>query len=170
MRSILSLIILISIVSCQWKRDSKNDKYYVISDTTNYSDFQITYDSNDKDDYYSTYDSTYTRRYNQDSKTIKVVLSVADKKRIFEKVKYADILSMPDTLKEKKGAGVMPCFSTEITISFGKIKKRIFYSSYREIADKHIILIYEIIRCVITEILKNKIEVKRLPETDMIYM
>ena len=44
---------MISIVSCQWKRDSKNDKYYVISDTTNYSDFQITYDSNNKEDYFS---------------------------------------------------------------------------------------------------------------------
>ena len=169
MRNILSLIILITVVSCQWQRDSKNDKYYHVSDTINYSDFEIIYDMGNKAEYFSSYDSSYTRRYNQDSKTIRVILSPSEKKQIFEKIKYADILSMPDTLIGKDEIS-LPCFSTGITITFGKFKKRIYHVGCSEIKDKNMRLRYEIISFVITDILYKKVEIKRLPESDIIYM
>jgi len=164
------LTILISLISCQNHKSLDNDKLYRLTDTINYTDFQVIFDGNSKGNYYSSIDSSFSRKYRDEDKSIKLILTNEEKRKIYETIKKADIFSIPDTLIEGGGSCTLPCFSTRIIITIGQKKKIIYYSGFSEIKDKDIERRFKIIKMTISDIIFNKDEVKKMPKSNMRYM
>lgn len=168
MRISFSLFILLFLISCDGQRRNNKEVLYNLSDPTNLSDLEVIYEISDN--YYSSADSIFARHYVEESKTVRVALTVEDKLKIFEALKKADILTMPAQLERGVGTCVLPSFSTSITVKFGKVEKRIHDGGYCEAKDKDMEERFNLIDNTIWEIVSNKEEVKSLPDSDKMYM
>lgn len=92
MRHILNLALFVFLISCQGSKTIDNEKLYKLSDTINYSDFQIIYDDNGKVNYFSSIDSIFSKQYVNEVRKIKLILTINEKKKIYEVIKSAEYL------------------------------------------------------------------------------
>ena len=168
-RHIPVFIILLFLFSCQGHK-TRNDNLYKLKDSLNYSDLQVIYNENGNAYYFSSVDSIFSKKYKHETKSIKIILSLEDKRKIYQVVKFADIFNLPDTLKNGNEHCVLPCFSKTITVQIGKLKKGIYFDGFCNIKNKDEGKRFYMIVDTIKSIIFRKEEVKIMPKSDIIYM
>ncbi|NEM97572.1 hypothetical protein [Pontibacter burrus] len=161
---------LASLVSCNNPADLREQNQYILSEPEGFSDFDIEYDVNRGDNYFSSIDSIYTRDYVDETRKVKVVLTTEEKQRIFEVVKEADFLSLPDTIERSGDTCMLPAFTKEVKVKIGSREKRVYDLIYCDVKDKTIEERFNLITNTLWEILQSKDKVKDLPQSDKIYM
>ena len=169
MRHLFILTVLLLLFSCK-EHKKRNDNLYKLKDSLNYSDLQIIYSYNENDYYFSSFDSTFSQRYVHETKSIKLFLSVEDKRKIYQVVKSADIFNLPDTFVNGFENCILPCFSKSITVQIRRLKKKIYFDGYGNIKDKDESKRFYMIHDTISSIIFKKEEVKKMPQSDIIYM
>jgi hypothetical protein len=169
MSYLLNLILLISFIPNQKDICSDTGIVYEISDSINYTDFQIIYSYCNGADRFSSFDSIFSRAYLNGTKKVKLIITPRDKQRIFEVVKLIDFFGLPKYMPEKFENCSLPCFSTEIIIKIGKEIKRVNYSGHCDILDKSIEKRFNFLNEIIKRIIFDKKVVKKLPHSDITY-
>jgi len=146
--------------------DSTKKNVYCISDTTNYSDFQISYNWND-DEFYSSKDSIYRRLYCASDRKVKIGLTKKEKELLFRTALDVRFFSIPEyPMMEPPYRN--PYFSSEIIIKIGAYSHRVYLSSEiikDPVIDRRFQDVFETLR----KILRKKREIKALPDSDISY-
>jgi hypothetical protein len=180
----LVLLVLI-IISCNNGKKSLSDnstvidsketasdiliEQYMLDDTINYSDFNITFNNN-YEDIYSSSDSVFKRRYNGRFRTAKFGLTRDDKRLIYNLVKKIDFFSLPEEIiEDKSGECVLPSPSTEISVNIGSKYNKVYYSGECNIKDQIIAIRFERMDSLLSYLIYNKEDVKLLEPSDLIY-
>lgn len=166
-----NLIIVLAIgifFSC--RQDNNHNNHIESLDTVTFSNFNIIYDLNFKDNYFSSLDSMFSRQYLDSTKLIKVDLTTEEKRTIYRIVNEIDFETLPDTLIRGELGCILPSFPTTITIIKGKNKKTVYDSGYCNVKDSAIENRFKIVEKTIREIIYSKKEVNSLPINDMIFM
>lgn len=146
----------------------KSPKIYNLSDSIEYSDFNIIIESNYNLDCFTSVDSSYSREYFNETRKIKVFLTSIEKFKIWEIVREYDFFDLPNKIVEDdKGFCIAPASSTKITIIIGQNKKSVYYAGSCDIKDKKIGFRFGRICRVINEIIYDKMEVKQLKKSDI---
>ncbi|MBB6611846.1 hypothetical protein H7F15_12415 [Pontibacter sp. Tf4] len=158
------------LISCNNRTDSGEKSDYMLSDPEGFSDFDIEYDVNRGDNYFSSIDSIYARDYVNETRKVKVELTAEEKQKIFEVVKKVDFLSLPDTIERGGGTCMLPAFTMEVKVRIGSKEKRVYDLIYCDVKDKAIEERFDLITDTLWEILQSKDKVKNLPQSDKIYM
>ena len=150
---------------------NKVPKYnlYSLKDTINYKNFEVIYNYNAGDEKYSSLDSTFCRSYSDRERNVKFGLTKEEKALIYRIVKETDFFSLPEELKMNTNISISPFFSTEITIRIGKYTHRVLDKS-NTVLDKTIEKRFREVESVISSIIFDKIEVKKLPKSDRVYL
>jgi hypothetical protein len=169
MKTLIGLFIFIFLFQSLSTVAQSNNSQYKLSDQIGYSDFQVIYNWNETDEYYSSKDATFSRKYLHDTKKVKLILSVDDKHSIYEVIRKADILTLPNILVEGDENCMMPSFSTNIIVKIGNVTKSVYHSGSCDIADENIKKRFDMIIQTVMDIILNKKEVKKLPQSDITY-
>lgn len=164
MSKLIIILTFVFLFSCT--TSTKNDNPYGV-DTVSYSNFNIIYNQTD---YFSSLDSIYSRYFMNGTRTIKVTLTVDERRIIYEKFKEVDFMNLPDTLTRGDDDCILPCFPSTITIFVGKSKKTVYDSDFCNIKDLEIKNRFQLIEKTIKDIIFNKSEVKKLPYSDIEYL
>lgn len=85
----------------------KEKTEYQIRDKRQYTDFQIIYDINEKDNYFSSFDSTFSRQYMDGNKELKVFLTIKEKQQILKMCEFIDFFSLPSVIVEDRNGESM---------------------------------------------------------------
>ncbi|HEY4787986.1 MAG TPA: hypothetical protein VIH57_18155 [Bacteroidales bacterium] len=178
MRSIRILIILLFIISCtrtnkkieHYVIEIRDPKLYTLSDTLEYSDFNVIVDYDNKHSFFNSIDSIFSRRYLDGIRDTNVYLDLSEKKKAYNVIKKYDFYSLPNVIEEggDEYTCVSPSSSIEITIVIGKNQKSVFYSGSCSIKDKQIDYRFNNITKVISEIIFNKKEIVKMKRSDII--
>jgi len=142
---------------------------YNLKDTINYKNFEVIYNFNAGDVKYSSLDSTFRRSYIDTSRIVKFGLTKEEKALIYKIVKETDFFNLPNELEMRTDMSISPSFSTEITITIEK-KNHIVYDRSGLIRNGSIKRRFDKIEKAISNIIFDKKEVKKLPESDRIYL
>ncbi|MHB1125728.1 MAG: hypothetical protein ACYC2T_02045 [Bacillota bacterium] len=94
--------------------------------------------------------------------TTKLRLTPGERLTIYEQMRDIDILSYPEVIKPLKGITVTPNVSYSLTISFGNIKKSIYWDSMSELNGQRSDELRNLISNIMT-LIESKKEYKKLP-------
>lgn len=144
------------------------ENLYELSDSINFTDFEVTYNWNN-DEKYSTIDSTFIRRYLEGERSVKFILTKEEKALIYKTVKLTDFLNLPEVLEMENDVFISPSFSTKIIIRIGKITHEV-YDSSGLIQDMSIEKRFSEVVSIIENIINDKKEVKNLPKSNRVYL
>lgn len=137
------------------------------------SDFSFAINSGGNDAYNSQFKSFY-RKYLNEEKTVKVELTLEEKKIIFEFIKKVDFLNMPivfePTGKSRTIKVTMPSFQNTISVTMNGKKKYVSYENgFTDDLNEKRVKPFLDLNKMIWDILYKKQEIINLPESDYNY-
>jgi hypothetical protein len=165
------ILILFSIYSFNESMPKSFSKNSLVENNSLPNDFYFIINSGGNDSYNSK-NSTFTRKYLEDDKTVKIELTKEEKESIYSFMKEVDFFKMPNKFEPKESVISItdPGFYRSILIfSEGKQKVVSYNTGYTSDENKkragNFFRLYDMI----WNILRNKSEVINLPESDFHY-
>ncbi|MHB1127082.1 MAG: hypothetical protein ACYC2T_09015 [Bacillota bacterium] len=94
--------------------------------------------------------------------TTKLRLTPGERQTIYKQMRNIDILSYPEVIKPVDGLSVTPNVSYSLTISFGNIKKSIYWDGMSDLKGQRSVELRNLINNIMT-LIESKKEYKKLP-------
>ncbi|MBZ4041677.1 hypothetical protein [Flavobacterium hibisci] len=136
-------------------------------------DFSFVINSGGNDAYNSQFNSFY-RKYLNEEKTVKVELTLEEKRRIFDFIKRVDFFNMPMIFEPTGKSGTikvrMPSFQNSISVFMNGKKKYVSYENgfTDDLNEKKVKPFLDLYK-MIWDILEKKEEIKKMPKSDYFY-
>ena len=127
---------------------------------------------NNETDSYDSKTGVFTRKYVGKDSTVNILLTKDEMILIYEVFKKKDFMSFPNEFEcDKNGGGTLPAFDTTIEIIYNGKHKSVTNTTYcdKKIEQKKSDKFNEF-ESEIMKIIKNKPEIKRMRNCDMIFM
>ena len=165
------ILILFSIYSFNKSMPKSFSKNYQVENNSLPNDFYFIINSGGNDSYNSK-NNTFSRKYLEDDKTVKIELTKEEKESIYSFMKEVDFFKMPNKFEPKESVITItdPGFYRSIVIySDGKQKTVTYNTGYTSDKNKKRARNFFRFYDMIWNILRNKNEVINLPESDFHY-